>query len=232
MKNLYSTDKKKEEYIKSLEYLSGIYNTILLKDIVTRLKINDPILLESVVKFLFGNIGNLFSTTKIANTMTSLGKKIDYKTIEKYIKGLIDSLILYEVTRYNIKGKQHLSTLSKYYVVDIALRQLLLSNKGIDFGHILENIIYLELLRRGYNVYVGQFDDSEVDFVAVNGEEVSYYQVALTVLDENTLKRELRPLEKIKDNYSKYLITMDEFLPETNYDGIKRVNAIKWLLDK
>ncbi len=213
------------------EYLEGIYNSIILKDVITRVKVGNPLLLESVIKFLFDNIGNLLSSNKIANTLTSLGRKTDYKTVEKYIKGLTDSLILYEVKRYDIKGKQLLANLSKYYIVDIALRQLLLTNKSTDMGHILENIVYLELLRRGYEVYVGVFKNTEVDFVAVNNEEINYYQVSLTVLDENTLARELKPLQEISDNYSKYLITLDEILPNSNYDGIKRVNAIEWLLD-
>ena len=213
------------------EYLEGIYNSIILKDVITRVKVGNPLLLESVIKFLFDNIGNLLSSNKIANTLTSLGRKTDYKTVEKYIRGLTDSLILYEVKRYDIKGKQLLANLSKYYIVDIALRQLLLTNKSTDMGHILENIVYLELLRRGYEVYVGVFKNTEVDFVAVNNEEINYYQVSLTVLDENTLARELKPLQEISDNYSKYLITLDEILPNSNYDGIKRVNAIEWLLD-
>lgn len=213
------------------EYLEGIYNSIILKDVITRVKVGNPLLLESVIKFLFDNIGNLLSSNKIANTLTSLGRKTDYKTIEKYIKGLTDSLILYEVKRYDIKGKQLLANLSKYYIVDIALRQLLLTNKSSDMGHILENIVFLELLRRGYEVYVGVFKNTEVDFVAVNNEEINYYQVSLTVLDENTLARELKPLQEISDNHSKYLITLDEILPNSNYDGIKRVNAIEWLLN-
>ena len=203
-----------------------------MKDVITRVKVGNPLLLESVIKFLFGNIGSLLSSSKIANTLTSLGRKTDYKTIEKYIKGLTDSLILYEVKRYDVRGKQLLANLSKYYVVDIGLRQLLLTNKSSDMGHILENIVYLELIRRGYEVYVGQLKDKEIDFVAINNEEINYYQVSLTVLDENTLARELRPLQEIKDNHAKYLITLDEILPNSNYDGIKRVNAIEWLLEE
>lgn len=212
------------------EYLSGIYNSVLLKDIVARLKIADVMRLESVVKYIFDNIGNLTSISKIASTLTSMGRKTDTKTIEKYIKGLVDSLLIYEVNRYNIKGKEFLSTLSKYYVSDLGLRQMILGNRNIDMGHILENIIYLELLRRKYNVYVGQFDKNEIDFVVINSNEVEYYQVALTVLDENTLKRELAAFKNIKDNYPKYLITLDEVLPNTDYEGIKIINALEWLL--
>ena len=213
------------------EYLSGIYNSVLLKDIVARLKIADVMRLESVVKYIFDNIGNLTSISKIANTLTSMGRKTDTKTIEKYIKGLVDSLLIYEVNRYNIKGKEFLSTLSKYYVSDLGLRQMILGNRNVDMGHILENIIYLELLRRKANVYVGQFDKNEIDFVIINSNEVEYYQVALTVLDENTLKRELAAFKNIKDNYPKYLITLDDVLPNTDYEGIKVINALEWLLE-
>ena len=212
------------------EYLSGIYNSVLLKDIVARLKISDVMRLESVVKYIFDNIGNLTSLSKIANTLTSMGRKTDAKTIEKYIRGLTDSLLVHEVSRYNIKGKEFLFTLSKYYVTDLGLRQMILGNRNIDMGHILENIIYLELLRRKGNVYVGQFDKNEIDFVVINSNEIEYYQVALTVLDENTLKRELDAFKNIKDNYPKYLITLDDVMVNTDYDGIKVVNALEWLL--
>jgi len=212
------------------EYLSGIYNSVLLKDIVARLKISDVMRLESVVKYIFDNIGNLTSLSKIGNTLTSMGRKTDAKTIEKYIRGLTDSLLVHEVSRYNIKGKEFLSTLSKYYVADLGLRQMILGNRNIDMGHILKNIIYLELIRRKGNVYVGQFDKNEIDFVVINSNEIEYYQVALTVLDENTLKRELDAFKNIKDNYPKYLITLDDVMVNTDYDGIKVVNALEWLL--
>ena len=214
------------------EYLSGIYNSVLLKDIVARLKISDVMRLESVVKYIFDNIGNLTSLSKIANTLTSMGRKTDAKTIEKYIRGLTDSLLVHEVGRYNIKGKEFLSTLSKYYVADLGLRQMILGNRNIDMGHILENVIYLELLRRKGNVYVGQFDKNEIDFVVINSNEIEYYQVALTVLDENTLKRELDAFKNIKDNYPKYLITLDDVMVNADYDGIKVVNALEWLLEE
>ena len=213
------------------EYLSGIYNSVLLKDIVARLKISDVMRLESVVKYIFDNIGNLTSLSKIVNTLTSMGRKTDAKTIEKYIRGLTDSLLVHEVSRYNIKGKEFLFTLSKYYVTDLGLRQMILGNRNIDMGHILENVIYLELLRRKGNAYVGQFDKNEIDFVVINSNEIEYYQVALTVLDENTLKRELDTFKNIKDNYPKYLITLDDVMVNTDYDGIKVVNALEWLLE-
>ena len=210
-------------------YLEGIYNTILLKDIVTRKKIADPSMLESIIEFMFDNIGNLCSTTKIANAMTSAGRKISVPTVESYLAALADSYILYKVGRYDIKGKQYLATGAKYYVADIGLRYFLLGSRQTDMGHILENIVYLELLRRGYEVYVGKVGEAEVDFIAINEEGEEYYQVSQTVLDENTLRRELSSLEAIKDHNSKYLLTMD-FTPFTSHNGIKQINVLDWLL--
>lgn len=212
------------------EYLAGIYNSILLKDVVARLKVSDVMMLESVARFVFHNIGSLLSTSKIANTMTSDGRKIDQKTVEKYIKGLTDSLMVRQASRYNIKGKKLLATLEKYYVADIGLRQFLLGTDKSDQGHILENVVYLELLRRGNDVYVGHLPDGEVDFVVQNADGVEYYQVAATVLDENTLRRELNSLEKITDHYPKFLLTLDEVGAGTYHNGIKQINALDWLL--
>ncbi len=210
-------------------YLEGIYNTILLKDIVTRKKISDPSMLQSVVEFIFDNIGNLCSSTKIANSMTSSGRKISVPTVESYLSALTDSFIVYKVGRYDIKGKQYLATGSKYYVADIGLRYFLLGTKRTDMGHILENIVYLELLRRGYEVYVGKVGDAEVDFIAINADGETYYQVTQTVMEEQTLKRELSSLDAIKDHNPKYLLTMD-YTPLTSYNGIKQVNVLEWLL--
>lgn len=213
-------------------YLRDIYNSVLLKDIVARLKIADVTTLENVTKFLFHNIGNIVSASKIANTLKSQGKGADQKTVDKYLRGLTDSLLLYEAQRYNLKGKMFLSTNSKYYAVDITLRNMLVKGSESDIGHILENIVYLELKRRGFNVYVGQLDDGEIDFVAVKDNDTIYYQVSATVLDENTLKRELAPLRKVQDNYPKYLLTLDEIFGSADYDGIKKINVLDWLLDK
>lgn len=210
-------------------YLEGLYNTIVVKDILNRKKFNDPMMLRSVLKFVFDNIGSLLSSKKIADTMTSAGRKVDSRTIEKYLDALTESYIVYQAKRYNIKGKEHLKTLEKYYVVDIGFRYMLLGTKQMDAGHILENIIYLELRRRGYDVYVGKVDEFEVDFVAENSKGITYYQVALSVRDEKTLQRELRPLQAIKDHYPKVLLTMDDD-PEVHYDGIRRLNARDWLL--
>ena len=212
-------------------YLEGIYNTILLKDIMMRRKIADPSMLESVVEFMFDNIGNLCSSTKIANSMTSAGRKISVPTVESYLAALSDSYILYKVGRYDIKGKQYLATGFKYYVADIGLRYYLLGTRQTDMRHILENVVYLELLRRGYEVYVGKIGGAEVDFIAVNQEGEEYYQVAQTVMTEETLQRELASLDAIRDHNPKYLLTMD-FTPLTSYNGIKQINVLYWLMKK
>ena len=212
-------------------YLEGIYNTILVKDIIDRKKIADSNVLKSVTQFLFDNIGSELSSKKIADTLTSNGRKSDSKTIEKYVTSLEESFIVYRANRYNIKGKEYLKSLEKYYVADIGLRNFMLGKKSIDVGHILENIIYLELIRRGYSVYVGKIDDMEIDFVAQNSQGNTYIQVAASVRDENTLKRELRSLQSVKDNYPKMILTLDDD-PEADYDGILRKNALDWLLEK
>ena len=186
-------------------------------------------MLESVVRFAADNIGNVLSTKKIADTLTANGRKIDQKTVERYISTLCETFVLYETKRYNIKGKQFLKTLEKYYFVDMGLRRVLLGTRAFDAGHILENVIYLELLRRYRRVYIGKVDNLEVDFVAMDNDEISYYQVAATVRDESTLRRELRPLQKINDHYRKYILTLDED-PDADYNGIIRTNALNWLL--
>lgn len=211
------------------DYLTGLYNTVVLKDVVARYKISDVMMLESIIRFMFDNIGNLLSTKKIADTMTSNGRKIDVKTVEKYLAALQASFILYQSKRYNIKGKQYLKTLEKYYVVDIGLRTLLLGSRAFDVGHILENVVYLELIRRGNDVYVGKVDHLEVDFVVVNQQGLTYYQVAATVRNIETLDRELAPLKRINDQYPKYILTLDDD-PDADYDGIRRINVLQWLV--
>ena len=202
------------------DYLEGVYHTIVVKDIAARKKISDTMMLESVTRFVFDSIG-----------MTSSGRKIDVKTVERYIEGLMESFIIYQAKRYNIRGKQYLKTLEKYYVVDIGMRYMLLGTSGTDVGHILENIVYLELLRRGYEVYIGKIDELEVDFVARGNKGVQYIQVAASVRDENTLSRELASLQRISDNYPKVILTLDED-PEADYEGIRRINALDWLVGK
>lgn len=142
----------------------------------------------------------------------------------------MDSLMIYQAKRYHIKGKQYLTTHEKYYLADIGMRNFLLGQRGADQGHLLENIIYLELIRRGYQVYVGAMPDGEVDFVAMNAETIEYYQVSAIVLDSDTLERELNPLRKIADHYPKYLLTLDEIGANSNYEGIRQLNAPDWLL--
>lgn len=210
-------------------YMEGIYTSIVLKDIVARYHISDAGMLDSVIRFMFDNVGNLCSATKIANTMTSAGRKISVKTVETYLKGLVDSFILYKVGRYDVKGKQYLATGSKYYLCDIGLRYYLLGTKRADMGHILENVVYLELLRRGYEVHIGKVDTSEVDFIAFGDKGEEYYQVARTVAEEKTLERELASLDAIKDHNPKYLLTMD-YMPLTSHNGIKQINVLEWLL--
>jgi len=217
-------------------FLDGIYNTILFKDVMQRKGITDKNTLEKVTKYLYDNIGNRTSINSISDNLAGLEKNNSYNTISLYVQSLIDSFMIYKANRYDIKGKEFLKTQEKYYAVDIGLRYYMLGQSaGKDMGHILENIVYLELLRRGYEVYIGKFDDLEVDFVAKNSKNTYYYQVALTTREASTdnspvLDRELAPLKKINDNYSKYILTLDDDL-EADYDGIKKINVIDWLLD-
>lgn len=213
------------------EYLQGIYNTIVLKDVMQRKNIGDAMMLESVLSFMMDNIGNTLSTKKIADTMTSSGRKIDVKTVEKYLSALQESFILYRANRYNVKGRQLLKTMEKYYLVDVALRRMMLGHQGVDVGHLLENVVYLELLRNNQHVFIGKADNLEIDFVTINNEQTSYYQVSATVRDTKTLERELAPLKAIKDHNPKWLLTLDDD-PDANYDGIRKVNALNWLLHK
>ena len=212
------------------KYLDGIFSTIVYKDIMARNNINDKMLLESVLKFIFDSIGSPISTKKISDTLTSKGISTSNHTVEKYITAFIESFLIYKAERFDVKGKNLLARDYKYYVVDQGLRSYLLGKKAdSDMGHILENIVYLELLRRGYRVYVGKVDDLEVDFVAESRDGFKYFQVALTVRDEKVLQRELRSLQKTGDHYPKYLLTLDMDL-ESDYDGITKINVVDWLL--
>ncbi len=210
-------------------YLEGIYTSIILKDIMARYRIADTGGLDSVIRFMFDNVGNLCSATKIANTMTTAGRKIAISTVENYLGALTECFILYKAGRYDVKGKQYLTTGNKYYLCDMGLRYYLLGTKRADLGHILENVVYLELLRRGYEVYIGKVGNAEIDFIAIGEEGEEYYQVALTVMEESTLERELAPLESIRDHNPKYLLTMD-FTPLTSHNGIKQWNVLEWLM--
>lgn len=210
-------------------YLEGIYTSIILKDIMARYRIADTGGLDSVIRFMFDNVGNLCSATKIANTMTTAGRKIAISTVENYLGALTECFILYKAGRYDVKGKQYLTTGNKYYLCDMGLRYYLLGTKRADLGHILENVVYLELRRRGYEVYIGKVGNAEIDFIAIGEEGEEYYQVALTVMEESTLERELAPLESIRDHNPKYLLTMD-FTPLTSHNGIKQWNVLEWLM--
>ena len=214
------------------KYLDGIFSTIVYKDIMARNNITDKLLLESVIKYIFDSIGSPISIKKISDTLTSKGISTSNHTVENYITALLESFLIYKVERFDVKGKNLLARDYKYYVVDSGLRSYLLGKKAdSDMGHILENIVYLELFRRGYRVYVGKVDDLEVDFVAENRDGLRYYQVALSVRDEKVLERELRSLQKTGDHYPKILLTLDMDL-ETDYDGIKKINVVDWLLNE
>jgi len=214
--------------------LDTVYLNTIQKDIVKRFNIADTNKLDAVVKYMFDNIGNETSIRNIEKGLNAGGHKISVPTIDTMVQGLLDSFLLYKCDRYDIKGKQYLDSNAKYYVADIGLRTALLGIKDMDQGHILENVVYLELLRRGYQVSVGKIvkggKNIEVDFVAKkSGGIVEYYQVALNVLGTDILERELAPLEAIEDNYPKFLLTMDFGSGENN--GIKRMNVLEWLLD-
>ena len=209
-------------------FLDGIYNTILFKDVMQRKGITDKNVLERVTKYLYDNIGNRTSMKSISDNIEGIEKNSSYNTISNYVDALIDSYLIFKANRYDIKGKEFLKTQEKYYAIDIGLRYYMLGQgSGRDMGHILENVVYLELLRRGYEVYIGKYDDLEVDFVARKPENTIYYQVALTTRGENEgdnkiLDRELTPLKKINDNYPKYILTLDDDL-DADFDGIKKI---------
>jgi predicted AAA+ superfamily ATPase len=211
--------------------LEGVFNTVILKDVVARKKIADAMMLDSVIRFLFDSIGSIVSIKKISDTMTSMGRKISTHTVESYIQGLMDAYIIYQVKRYDLKGKQHLKTHEKYYVTDLGLRFLVLGRKRADVGHMLENVIYLELLRRGYDIYIGKIGQLEVDFVARTYAETIYIQVAATVRSEETYNREIKSLKTIKDSFPKYILTLDND-PKMNDDGIWIMHAMEFLLFK
>jgi hypothetical protein len=211
-------------------FLEGIYNTALMKDVVKRNGVRDAALLESLLKFIAANIGNIVSTKKISDYLTSSGRKTTSDTIDNYLKMLENAFIIYKVNRYDLKGKMFLKTLEKYYIVDMGIRNQLTGLRNTDYGHVLENIVYLELLRRGYDVTIGKIGSLEVDFVATKPDEKIYYQVSATIIDEKTRDRELRSLESISDNYPKYILTMDQTV-FNDYSGIKVINIIDFLLE-
>lgn len=211
-------------------FLEGIYNTVLMKDVIARNGVRDAALLQSIVKFIAANVGSIVSTKKISDYLTSSGRKVTSDTIDNYLKMLENAFIIYKANRYDLKGKLFLKTLQKYYIVDMGIRNQLTGLRNTDYGHVLENLVYLELLRRGYHLAIGKVGALEVDFVARKADEKLYFQVAATILDETTRQRELRPLESIADNYPKYILIMDQTVFR-DYSGIKVKNIIDFLLE-
>lgn len=211
-------------------FLEGIYNTVLIKDVIGRNGIRDAALLENLLRFVGSNIGNITSTKRISDYLTSSGRKTTSDTIDNYLRQLENAFIIYKANRYDLKGKMFLKTLEKYYVADIGIRNRLTGMRDTDYGHILENLVYLELLRRGYEVMIGKIGTLEVDFVASKADEKIYCQVSATILDERTLERELRPLRSIPDNHPKYILTMDEVIV-AEYSGIQIKNIIDFFLE-
>lgn len=228
---------------KALVLLDGIYSTVVVRDILEREKrrgqhqITDPILLRKIILFLADNIGSSISVSSIGNTLVNEGLLEDGKrkgapsahTVQAYVNVLLESYFYYDIKRFDIKGKEYLRTLGKYYIVDIGLRNYLLGFRNRDTGHVLENVVYFELLRRGYDVAIGKVDNAEVDFIATKADDKLYVQVTESMVSEDVRRRELAPLQKINDNYEKIVLSMDMGL-DASYDGIKSFNLIEWLI--
>ena len=211
-------------------FLYGIYNTVIMKDVIQRNEVRDVALLDSLIKFMASNIGSIVSIKKISDYLTGSGRKTSSITIENYLKMLENAYILYSVKRYDLKGKQILKTLGKYYIVDTGIRNQLTGLRNTDYGHILENIVYFELLRRGYDVTIGKSDKLEIDFIATKYDEKMYIQVSASVMDENVKARELRPLLSTQDAYPKIILTMDHLL-YNDIEGVKIINIVDFLLN-
>ena len=211
------------------QYISSIYNTILLKDVVKRNRIRNVALLENITKYAFDNIGNLLSAKKLSDYLKSQRMSIGVETVINYLEYICATYALHKVQRYDIKGKRVLEVHEKYYLGDIGLRNAIIGYREGDIGGVLENIVFLELLRRGYNVSIGKLGDAEIDFIATRSDEKIYLQVAYLLASEKTIEREFSPLLKIADNYPKYVLSMDEVFGN-DYDGIKRVNIVDFLL--
>ena len=210
-------------------YMQDIYNTVMMRDVVLHNKIDNISVLMRLSRFLADNIGNLTTGKLIADTLTSAGMKTNSHTIDTYLQYLCNAYLYYPVKRYDIRGNELLRIGQKYYLADIGLRHTLISRRNADRGRVLENIVYLELLRRGYQVFVGMAGGGEVDFVSIRNRDIEYYQVSESVIHPDTLTRELTPLNAIRNHYPKYLLTLDN-QPPVDYDGIHRLYAIDWLL--
>ena len=228
---------------KALVLLEGIYSTVIMRDILERenrkgqKRITDPVLLKKIVMFLADNIGSNISVSSIGNTLVNEGLLEDGRrkgtpsahTVQAYVNALLESYFFYDIKRFDIKGKEFLRTLGKYYIVDIGLRNYLLGFRDRDSGHAIENVVYFELLRRGYDVSIGKIDNSEVDFIATNTNDKMYVQVTEAMTSEDVRKRELAPLQKISDNYENIVLSLDPGM-DSSYDGIKSINLIDWLI--
>lgn len=228
---------------KAMLFLDGIYSTVVIRDILEREKrrgqkrITDPVLLRKIILFLADNIGNTVSIASIGNTLVNEGLLEDSKrkgspsahTVQAYVNALLESYFFYEIKRFDIKGKEYLRTLGKFYIVDIGLRNYLLGVRDRDSGHAIENVVYFELLRRGYDVSIGKIDNAEVDFIATTADDKKYIQVTESMQSEDVRKRELAPLQKIRDNYEKIILSLEPGL-DSSYEGIKSLNLIDWLL--
>ena len=212
------------------DYLEGILSTVLFKDVAQRLNIANSLALDALASFMFDNVGNLASAKRISDAMTSQGLRIAPNTVAEYLSGLVNSYIFYPVKRYDIRGKRLLKLHEKYYAVDMGLRRMALSGQLRDTGRVLENVVYLELMRRESSVCIGRIGEAEIDFVTEGPEGRAYYQVAETVADAGTLARELAPLQALRDNQPKLLITLDDVSPRS-HEGIWQVNALDWLTD-
>lgn len=230
---------------KALSLLDGIYSTVIIRDILERenrrgqKRITDPILLRKIILFLADNIGSSISAASIGKTLVNEGLLDDGKrkstpsahTVQTYINALLESYFFYDIKRFDIKGKEYLRTLGKYYIADIGLRNYLLGFRNRDSGHAIENVVYFELLRRGYDVSIGKIDNAEVDFIAANADDKIYIQVTESMQSEDVRKRELAPLQKIRDNYKKIILSLDPGM-DSSYEGIRNDNLIEWLLEK
>lgn len=229
---------------KALLFLEGIYSTVVVRDILERenlrgqKQITDPVLLKKIIMFLADNIGSNISISSIGNVLVNEGLMEDRKrkgspsahTVQTYVNALLESYFFYDIKRFDIKGKDYLRTLGKYYIVDIGLRNYLLGFRNRDSGHVLENIVYFELLKRGFDVSIGKVDNAEVDFIATKADEKIYFQVTESMTDEKVRRRELTPLQKINDNYEKIVLSLNTGI-DTSYEGIKSINVIDWLLE-
>lgn len=221
---------REEGYDTIYEYLEAIYTTIIEKDITQRHQINDKRAFGNIVKFIASNIGNSLSPSNISTTLKQDKQSIHHATVEKYLDYLVESFVFYKVNRFDLKGKKQLATQEKYYLVDTGLLNILVGKeRTTDRGHLLENVVYLELLRRGNKIWTGTTRNTEVDFVCKSQKgDIEYYQVAWQMTNESTVEREFGALEKINDNYPKYLLTTDSFTQ--NRSGIKHLNVFNWLL--